>query len=117
LPTAIPPAAASPAAATTAAALTAGPPKDTLLTLRFTSDSWAEVYDANGQRLFYDVGGAASVHTVHGKPPLKVMLGNGPGVGVEVNGHHAAIDSTLRPDGSAHFTVNKDGRVLKRNGG
>jgi cytoskeleton protein RodZ len=86
---------------------------DTELTLHFTSDSWAEVYDATGKRLFADVGAASSVRTVRGKAPLRVMLGNGPGVGVDINGHRTAIESTTRDDGSARFTVQKDGRLVK----
>ena len=95
----------------------AAPPAETELTLKFSSDSWAEVVDAGGQRLFYDVGGADSVHTVHGKAPLKVMLGNAPGVGVEINGHRTGIESMVRSDGSARFIVYKDGRAVVRRGG
>lgn len=89
------------------------PPGDTQLTLRFNSDSWTEVYDATGRQVFADVGSQGSVRTFRIKPPVKINLGNGPGVGVEVNGHHAVIDNTVRGDGSAQFTVLKDGRVVK----
>jgi hypothetical protein len=85
--------------------------------LRFSSDSWTEVYDASGKQVFADVGSQGTVHTFRGKGPFRVNLGNGPGVGVEVNGHKAAIDSTVRSDGKASFLVLKDGRIVKRNGG
>jgi cytoskeleton protein RodZ len=84
----------------------------TELTLRFSADSYVEVFDASGKALFQDVGGADSVRTVRGKAPLRVMLGNAPGVGVEINGHRTPIEA--RPDGSAHFVVSKDGRAVKR---
>jgi cytoskeleton protein RodZ len=108
--TSSPPAASSSSAPVRASA-------DTELTLRFSGDSYAEVYDANGKRLLADVVSAHSVRTVHGRAPLKVMLGNGPGVGVEINGRHAAIDSTVGGNGEAHFSVQKDGRLVKGRGG
>ena len=89
----------------------------TQLTLRFTADSWTEVYDATGKQVFADVGSQGTVHTFKGKAPFKVNLGNGPGVGVEVNGHRAVIDAAVRSDGKASFVVLKDGRIVKRNGG
>jgi cytoskeleton protein RodZ len=90
---------------------------DTELTLRFNGDSYAEVYDATGKRLLADVVSAHTVRTVHGRAPLKVMLGNGPGVGVEINGHRAAIESAVGGNGEAHFSVQKDGRLVKGRGG
>jgi len=81
------------------------------VTLRFSADSWTEVYDASGGRLFYDVGAADSAHTVKGAPPLRVVLGNAAGVAVAVNGHDAPIDKLTQPDGSAQFVVSRSGRV------
>jgi cytoskeleton protein RodZ len=103
----------APAAASNA---TAPPParraKDGELTLKFSSDSWAEVYDASGQRLFYDVGAAASAHTVRGPAPLRVILGNASGVAVEYNGRPARIPAAVQPDGSARFVINAHGRAV-----
>jgi cytoskeleton protein RodZ len=81
------------------------------LTLRFSSESWAEVYDSNGERLFYDVGPADSVRTFKGTPPLRVVLGNAPGVAVEVNGRVADLGNLTRTDGTAQFVVGRAGRV------
>ncbi len=86
--------------------------KDGELTLKFSSDSWAEVYDASGQRLFYDVGAAASAHTVRGQAPLRVILGNASGVAVEYNGRPALIPAAVQPDGSARFVINAHGRTV-----
>ena len=87
------------------------PPKAAELTLRFASESWAEVYDASGERLFYDVGAADSVKTFKGTPPLRVVLGNAPGVAVEVNGRAADLVSLIHTDGTAQFSVNRSGRT------
>jgi cytoskeleton protein RodZ len=110
-----PPPAATGAAAAGSNAI-APPParraKDGELTLKFSSDSWAEVYDASGQRLFYDVGAAASAHTVRGPAPLRVILGNASGVAVEYNGRPALIPAAVQPDGSARFVINAHGRAV-----
>ena len=86
--------------------------KDGELTLRFSSDSWAEVYDASGQRLFYDVGAASSAHTVRGPAPLRVVLGNASGVALEYNGRPSPVPASNQPDGSARFVINAHGRAV-----
>ncbi len=85
--------------------------REAQLTLRFSSDSWAEVYDSSGGRLFYDIGAADSVRTFKGTPPLRVVLGNAPGVAVEVNGHTADLATLTHADGSAQFVVSRAGRL------
>ena len=90
---------------------TAPRPKQSELTLRFTGESWAEVYDSTGQRLFYDIGSANSVRSFKGVAPLRVVLGNAPGVGVEINGHTADIATVTHADGSAQFVVNRAGHA------
>lgn len=85
--------------------------REAQLTLRFSSDSWAEVYDSSGERLFYDIGAANSVRTFKGTPPLRVVLGNAPGVAVEVNGRTADLATLTHADGSAQFVVGRAGRV------
>ena len=99
------PAAASPAIAAPRAG------RQAEVTLRFSAESWAEVYDSSGERLFYDVGPADSVHTFKGTPPLRVVLGNAPGVAVEVNGRVTNLASLTHTDGSAQFVVSRAGRV------
>jgi cytoskeleton protein RodZ len=83
------------------------------VTLRYSADSWTEVYDASGARLFYDVGAANSVQSVVGTPPLRVVLGNASGVAVEFNGHSKPIAKMSRPDGSVQFSINKSGQVVR----
>ncbi len=101
----------APAAATVATSAPHG--KEAELTLKFSADSWAEVYDASGQRLFYDVGAAASAHTVKGPAPLRIVLGNASGVAVEFNGRPAEITKSVLPDGSAQFSINARGRAVR----
>jgi len=115
------------AAAPTATTLTnntssaAAPPatrgKEGQLTLKFSSDSWAEVYDAAGQRLFYDVGSASTAHTVKGPTPMHVVLGNGAGVALEFNGRSTPVPATASADGSVRFMINARGRAVPATNG
>ncbi|MDX1251263.1 MAG: DUF4115 domain-containing protein [Gammaproteobacteria bacterium] len=54
--------------------------------LRFESDSWVEINDANGKRLFFATGKTGEVKTLKGPAPFDVVLGNAPGVKIEYNG-------------------------------
>ncbi len=100
-------------AATAAAAPPPRSKNQSQVTLRYSADSWTEVYDATGARLFYDVGSANSVQTVVGTPPLRVVLGNASGVSVEFNGHSMPITKLAHPDGSVQFSINRSGRVIR----
>jgi len=106
---------ASPAASTSAAETAAAsrPRNQSQVTLRYSADSWTEVYDSTGARLFYDVGTANSVKTVVGTPPLRVVLGNASGVSVEYNGHSKPIAKLSRPDGSVQFSITRAGEVVR----
>jgi cytoskeleton protein RodZ len=102
----------APASASASAASRAATPQ-AQVTLRYLADSWTEVYDATGARLFYDVGSANSVQNVVGTPPLRVVLGNASGVVVEFNGHSMPITKLAHPDGSVQFSINRSGRVIR----
>lgn len=96
-----------------AASVAAAPRSRTAqLTLRYSADSWTEVYDARGERLYYDVGTAGSVRSVTGRPPLAVVLGNASGVTLEVDGRAATLTGHTRPDGSAQVQVSRSGRIM-----
>lgn len=66
----------------------AAPPESTLDTLRlsFTEDSWVEIEDARGERLFMDLARAGQTKTLEGEAPFEILLGNAPAVTVEYNG-------------------------------
>jgi cytoskeleton protein RodZ len=82
------------------------------LRLHYAADSWTEVYDAHGKRLFNDLGAADTVRTLSGTAPLKVVLSHAPGVAVEVDGQAVAIpERALRNDG-AQFVINSSGRLV-----
>lgn len=83
------------------------------VTLKFAADSWVEVYDAKGERLFYDIGTANSSHAVTGTPPLRVVLGNAPGVTLNINGRAANVPASVVQNDSAQFTINRSGRIVR----
>ena len=111
-----PPAAATPASVTDAAQAhkeEAAPVRSTRLKLELANDSWVEVYDSRGERLFYDVATAGSVQSVEGRPPLRVVLGNSAGVTVEVDGQSRAIPNNALDGEGARFVVNRSGSLSR----
>ncbi len=92
------------------AALGAGPAR---LRLSFSADSWVEVHDADGRRVFAGNGLANSVKTIAGMAPLKVYLGFASGVQLELNDHAVAIGPQFFSGDVARFEAGADG-VLRR---
>jgi cytoskeleton protein RodZ len=83
------------------------------LRLSFSADSWVDVHDASGRRLFAGRGRANSVKTIAGDAPMKVYLGFASGVQLEVNNHVVAIGPQFVSGDVAHFEAGADG-VLRR---
>jgi cytoskeleton protein RodZ len=79
------------------------------LRLSFSADSWVDVHDALGRRVFAGYGRANSVKTVAGAAPLKVYLGFASGVQLEVNNHVVAIGPQFVAGDVAHFEAGADG--------
>jgi cytoskeleton protein RodZ len=87
--------------------------RDVQLRLDLVTESWVEVYDSRGERLYFDVASAGSVQSITGRAPLRVFLGNAAGVRVEVDGQPRDIPgSTLDGDG-ARFVVNRSGTLSR----
>jgi cytoskeleton protein RodZ len=83
------------------------------LRLSFSADSWVDVHDASGRRLFAGRGHANSVKTIAGDAPMKVYLGFASGVQLAVNNHVVAIGPQFVSGDVAHFEAGADG-VLRR---
>jgi len=119
-PVAVPSAPASAAAAPAAAAATpavvdaavpgAGRAR---LRLSFSADSWVDVHDASGHRTFAGTGLANSVKTIAGAAPMRVYLGFGSGVQLEINDRVVAIGPQFFAGDVARFEAGADG-VLRR---
>ncbi len=81
-------------------------PQLSTLVLKFADDSWVEINDAQGKRLYMDVAKAGQTKTVLGEPPFKLLLGNAPAVTLEYDGEvydHSMHDKK----GVARFSLGK----------
>jgi hypothetical protein len=83
------------------------------LRLSFSADSWVDIHDASGKRTFAGNGLANSVKTLSGTAPLRVYLGVGSGVQLEINDRAVAIGPQFFAGDVARFEAGADG-VLRR---
>jgi cytoskeleton protein RodZ len=83
------------------------------LRLSFSADSWVDIHDAAGKRTFAGNGLANSVKTLSGPAPLRVYLGFGSGVQLEINDRAVAIGPQFFAGDVARFEAGADG-VLRR---
>lgn len=83
------------------------------LKLELANDSWVEVYDSRGERLFADVATAGSAQSFEGRPPMRVILGNSTGVVVEVDGQSREIPTSALDGEGARFVVNRSGSLSR----
>jgi cytoskeleton protein RodZ len=83
------------------------------LRLSFSADSWVNVRDAEGRRVFAGQGRANSVKTVAGAAPMRVYLGFASGVQLEINNRAVAIGPQFLAGDVARFEAGADG-VLRR---
>ncbi len=81
------------------------PSNGDLLVLRTTDESWAEVVDADRNRLIFALLGGGEQHTLRGRAPFHLVLGNAPAVEVELNSHSFDAMRYIRPDQSARFSL------------
>jgi cytoskeleton protein RodZ len=114
------PAAASSSGVLLAASASAAPEPDATagsgrarLRLSFSADSWVDVHDAAGRRVFAGNGRANSVKTVAGIAPMRVYLGFASGVQLEINDRAVAIGPQFVAGDVARFEAGADG-VLRR---
>jgi cytoskeleton protein RodZ len=81
------------------------------LALRFSEVSWVSVYDASGHRLLEGLSAPDSTRTLSGAPPLRVVLGNAPGVALQLNGQRVALEGLVHRDGTARFLLDGSGHA------
>jgi cytoskeleton protein RodZ len=83
------------------------------LRMSFSADSWVDVRDATGKRVFSGNGHANSVKSLAGEAPLRVYLGFASGVQLEINERTVAIGPQFVNGDVARFEAGADG-VLRR---
>lgn len=75
------------------------------VTLAFGGECWTEVTDANGRRLYYNLGEEGRSVTVSGDAPLRLILGDAEAVDVTVEGRAWPIPASARRGQLARLTI------------
>ena len=75
------------------------------LLLKVHADTWADIKDANGHRLSYDLLRADRQLTLTGQAPFTVFFGNGHGVEVLFNDEEVDVSSRIRDDNTARIKI------------
>jgi cytoskeleton protein RodZ len=99
------------AAAKDAAPAAKAVPGRVRLAIKFNQDSWTEIYDAHGSTLFHDFGSAGSERHLAGAPPLRILLGNPDGVGLELDGHPVALRPAAESGKPQRFLLDDGGHI------
>ncbi|MCA1798535.1 MAG: DUF4115 domain-containing protein [Xanthomonadaceae bacterium] len=94
--------------ATVPAGVPASAPDQTRVRFEFEADSWAEVVDATGRRLFFDLARTGRVIEVSGVAPISVFLGNAPPVRITVDGRVFDQSRYVRSGNVARFMLGDD---------
>jgi cytoskeleton protein RodZ len=84
-------------------------PGQVSLQLRFTGDSWVEIFDGSGKAVLYDLGKTGSERTITATAPLSVTLGNASAVAIAVNGRALPPPPAQGP--VARFSIGADGTL------
>jgi cytoskeleton protein RodZ len=81
------------------------------LRIRASADCWLEVYDADRRRLYFNLLRAGDSTSVTGRMPLRVLLGNVPGVELEFAGRPLSVPAGLQRANTASFLLAADGAL------
>ena len=79
----------------------------TRISLEFSGDCWTEISDANGQRLFFEMGRADRSVELSGMAPFRVLLGNLENVSVRVDGSEYPVSPANPGSRTARFTIRR----------
>lgn len=79
----------------------------TRVSLNFSGDCWAEISDATGQRLFFEMGRTGRNVELTGTAPFAVLFGNVENVSVRVDGSDYPISPSTPGSRTARLTIIK----------
>ena len=77
----------------------------TQLRIRYSGDCWTEISDADGKRLFFDMGRAGSTVDLAGTAPFSILFGNSENVTLQVNGADYPVSPNTEGSRTARLTV------------
>jgi len=84
------------------------------LVLSALADSWCEIQDSTGKRLFYQLLNSGADIKVSGIAPFSVFLGNAPRVRVEINNKIVDFDNLINMNSNvASIVINQDATATK----
>ena len=83
------------------------------LVIRFSEESWVEIFDADGIRQEFKLADAGSTTRVAGTPPFNVLLGYAEGALVTFDGQDYDISRYIRGD-TARFLIGPEGLAKAR---
>ena len=75
------------------------------LSLSFSGDCWAEISDATGRQLFFDMGRSGINVDLTGQPPFAVLFGNVENVSVRVAGNDYPVAAANSGSRTARLTI------------
>jgi len=75
------------------------------LQLLVTDDTWADIRDASGRKLVYDLLRAGRRLALDAEPPLRLFFGNGRGVELRWKGQVVELENKIRADNTVRITL------------
>lgn len=75
------------------------------VSVTYSGDCWTEITDANGRRLFFNLGSAGQTINLSGEAPFNVLFGNAEYVSLRVNDQPYAIAAADRRGRTARLTI------------
>ena len=100
-----PPAVAPPVVEPPVSATTPGVAGRVVLAIDVRADCWVEIYDVEGQKLYFDNVPRGAQARAAGDGPLRVLLGRADAASLQVGGRAIAIPSSFIRNSTAYFTV------------
>ncbi|MDW3096404.1 MAG: DUF4115 domain-containing protein [Gammaproteobacteria bacterium] len=75
------------------------------ITVKYTQESWTEIFDARKRRLLHGLIKPGATRVISGQAPFNVFLGNSPGVQLEINGKPFDHSVYMRRNNTARFLI------------
>ncbi len=83
------------------------------LRLAAREDSWVQVVDATGRRLYFGTLRRDNSVSLNGASPLRVLLGRADATSVELAGRPVTVPSSIIFNATAHFTIDATGQLQR----
>jgi len=75
------------------------------LALSFSGECWTEIIDADGRRLFFNMGHAGNTTSLRGTAPISALFGNAQNVSVQLNGEDFPLPAPTSASGMVRVVI------------